>query len=176
MRQSRAQKDARSKVRPPVVEKRAEISRSKRRPHSRTPKTCRTEIRPRNCRTPRNTDSGLANDLRTNCAPYRRTLAAPTIRNRHSKKPADCARAGSGKRQRRVIRLKVRQVNCRASVSDADYLRLRPVRRFTETPYKTTGLPSVITSTFFSIPCARAAASNRCGGSWSGSKPRGNVP
>ena len=109
MRQSRAQKGARSKVQPPVVERRAEISRSKRRPHSQTPKTCRTEIRPRDCRRPTNTDSGSANDLRTNCAPCRRTLAAPTIRNRHSKKPADCARAGSGKRQRRVIRLILRQ-------------------------------------------------------------------
>ena len=176
MRQSRVQKGARSKAQPPVAERPVEISRSKRRPHSQTPKKCRTEIRPRDCRRPRNTDSGSANDLRTNCAPCRRTLAAPTIHNRHSKKPEDCARAGSGKRQRRVIRRKVRQVNCRASVSDARLFAIAPVRRFTETPYKTTGLPSVITSTFFSIPCARAAASNRCGGSWSGSKPRGNVP
>ena len=109
MRQSRGQKGARSKAQPPVVERRAEISRSKRRPHSQIAKTCRTEIRPRDCRRPRNTDLGSANDLRTNCAPCRRTLAAPTIRNRHSKKPADCARAISGKRQRRVIRLILRQ-------------------------------------------------------------------
>src|SRR6266566_3939733 len=51
-----------------------------------------------------------------------------------------------------------------------------PFRRFTETPYKTTGFPSVITRTFCSRPCSRAAASNRCGGSCSGSKPRRNVP
>src|SRR5215469_977374 len=42
--------------------------------------------------------------------------------------------------------------------------------------YSTTGLPSVMTRTFSSMPCARADASNRCGGSWSGSNPRGKVP
>ena len=109
MRQSRGQKGARSKAQPPVVEKRAEISRSQRRPHSQTAKTFRTEIRPRDCRTPTNTDSGSANDLRTNCAPCRRKLAAPTLRNRHSKKAEDCARAVSDKRQRQVTRLKARQ-------------------------------------------------------------------
>src|SRR6266511_4712482 len=125
MRQSRVQRGALSKARLPVVERRAEISRPKRRPHSQTAKTCRTEIRPRDCRRPRNTDSGSANDLRTNCAPCRRRQAAPTIHNRHSKKPEDCARAGLGRRQRRIIRLKARQINCRASVPDADYLQLR---------------------------------------------------
>src|SRR4029077_2394978 len=64
---------------------------------------------PRDCRTPRSTDSGSANDLRTNCAPCRRTPAAPIIHNHHSKKPPDSARAESGRRQRRVIRLKARQ-------------------------------------------------------------------
>src|SRR3954471_20279030 len=101
-----------------------EISRSKRQADSRTGKTCRTEILPRDCRKPRNTDSGSANDLRTNREPCPRTLAAPTIRNRHSKKPADCARAVSGKRERRVIRRKRHRVNCTASVSDAGYLQL----------------------------------------------------
>src|SRR6476646_10925378 len=109
MRPSRVQKGARSKAQPPVAERRAEMSRSKRRPHSRTPKTCRTEIRPRDCRRPRNTDSRLANDPRTSSAPCRRTPATPTTHNRHSKKRADCARAISGRRQRRVIRLILRQ-------------------------------------------------------------------
>src|SRR3954471_22174277 len=109
MHQSRAQKGARLKAQPPVVEKRAEISRSKRRPHSRTPKTCRTEIRPRDCRRPRNTDLRSANDLRTNCAPCPRKLAAPTTRNRHSKKRADCAKAISDKRERLRFRLKARR-------------------------------------------------------------------
>ena len=36
-------------------------------------------------------------------------------------------------------------------------------------PTSTTGLPSVMTRTLFSIPCARAQASKRCGGSCSGS-------
>src|SRR6267154_6909580 len=125
MRQSREQKGARSKAQPPVVGRPVELSRPKRRAHSGIVKTYRTEIRPRHCRTPRNMDSGSANDLRTNCAPCRRTLAAPIIHNHHSKKPADCAAAISGKRQRRVIRLKARRVNCRASVSDASYLQLR---------------------------------------------------
>src|SRR5437773_3836509 len=125
MRQSRVQKGARSKVQPPVVERPVEISRPKRRAHSQIVKTCRTEIRLRDCRTPRNTDSGSANDLRTNCAPCRRTLAAPIIHNHHPKRPADRARAVSDRMQRRVIRLRARQVNCRASVSDASYLQLR---------------------------------------------------
>src|SRR4030095_3226366 len=93
MHQSLVQKGAQSKARLPVVETSVEISKSKLRPHSRTPKTFRTEIRPRDYRRPTNTDSESANDLRTSCAPCRRTLAAPTIRNRHSKKRADCARA-----------------------------------------------------------------------------------
>jgi hypothetical protein len=109
MRQSRVQKGARSKAQPPVVGRPVEISRPKRRAHSQIVKTCRTEIRLRGCRRPRNTDSGLANDPRTSCAPCRRTPAAPTTRNRHSKKPEDCARAGLGRRQRRAIRLKARQ-------------------------------------------------------------------
>src|SRR6516164_2584422 len=98
--QPRVQKDARSKVQPPVAETSVEISRSKRRPYSQTGKTCRTEIRPLNCRRPTNTESTVANDLRTNCAPCRRRQAAPTIHNRHSKKRVDYAREGSGKRRR----------------------------------------------------------------------------
>src|SRR6516165_10549703 len=98
--QPRVQRDARSKVQPPVAETSVEISRSKRRPYSQTVKTCRTEIRRPDCRRPTNTDSGSANDLRTNCAPCRRTQAAPTIHNHHSKKRVDYARAGSGKRRR----------------------------------------------------------------------------
>src|SRR6266478_2398507 len=109
MRQSRVQKGARSKVQPPVVGRPVETSRPKRRAHSQIVKTCRTEIRPRDCRTPRSTDSGSANDLRTNCAPCRRTLASPIIHNHHSKKPADRARAVSDRMQRRVIRLRARQ-------------------------------------------------------------------
>src|SRR5882762_4592993 len=42
--------------------------------------------------------------------------------------------------------------------------------------HKTTGFPSIMTSTFSSTRCWRAAASRRCGGSCSGSKPRRNVP
>src|SRR6266478_6699648 len=125
MRQSREQKGARSKAQPPVVGRPVEISRPKRRAHSQIVKTCRTEIRLRDCRTPTSTDSGSANGFRTNCAPCQRTPAAPIIHNRHSKKPADCARAVSDRMQRRVIRLRERQVNCRASVSDASYLQLR---------------------------------------------------
>src|SRR4030095_215502 len=109
MLQSRGQKDARSKARPPVVETSVEISKSKLRRHSRTPKTCRTEIRPRDCRKPTNTDSASANDLRTSCAPCRQTLAAPTTHNRHSKKRADCARAERNKGQRRAGWLTARQ-------------------------------------------------------------------
>src|SRR5262245_16357840 len=109
MHQSRGQKDARSKARPPVVETSVEISKSKLQRHSRKPKTVRIEIRPRDCHRPTNTDSGSANDLQTNCAPYRRTLAAPTTHNRHSKKRADCARGGRDRSQRRVIRPKARQ-------------------------------------------------------------------
>src|SRR2546430_2037308 len=48
------------------------------------------------------------------------------------------------------------------------------VRRFLL--HTSTGLPSVITSTFSSMPCARAALSSRAGGSSSGSKPRRKVP
>src|SRR5262245_65017912 len=108
MLQSRAQTNARSRAQPPVAERGAEISRSTRPPHSQTAKTCRTEIRRRDCRRPRNTDSGSANDLRTNYAPCRQTLAEPTTHNRHSKKPADCAREGLGKTQRREVRPKMR--------------------------------------------------------------------
>src|SRR5262245_58742085 len=109
MHQSRGQKDARWKGRLPVVETSVEISRSKLRQHSRKPKTFRIEIRPRDCHRPTNTGSGSANDLETSCAPHRRTLAAPTTHNRHSKKRADCARGGLDRKQRRVIRRKARQ-------------------------------------------------------------------
>ena len=115
--QPRVQKDARSKVQPPVAETPVEISRSKRRPYSQTVKMCRTEIRPLNCRRPTNTESTVANDLRTNCAPCRRRQAAPTIHNRHSKKRVDYARAGSGRRERRVIRRKRRQESPYAWIS-----------------------------------------------------------
>src|SRR5213075_3283222 len=111
MRQSRVQKGARSKVQPPVVERPVEISRPKRRAHSQIVKTCRTEIRPQDCRTPRNTDSGSANDLRTNCAPCRQTPAAQTTHNRRSKKRADCATARLGRRERLLWRLKLRRDN-----------------------------------------------------------------
>ena len=107
--QPRVQKDARSKVQPPVAETSVEISRSKRRPYSQTVKTCRTEIPPLNCRRPTNTESRAANDLRTNCVPCRRRQVAPTIHNHHSKKRVDYARAGSRRRERRVIRRKRRQ-------------------------------------------------------------------
>ena len=130
MRQSRAQKDARSKAQPPVVEKRAEISRSKRRPHSQTAKTFRTEIRPRDCRRPRNTDSGSANDLRTNCAPCRRTLAAPTIHNRHSKKRSGLCQSRIRQKTTTSNPADSRaKINCRASAAQTpSYLRsaLRP--------------------------------------------------
>ena len=107
--QPRVQKDARSKVQPPVAETSVEISRSKRRPYSQTVKTCRTEIPPLNCRRPTNTESRAANDLRTNCVPCRRRQVAPTIHNHHSKKRVDYARAGSGRRGRQAIRLRARQ-------------------------------------------------------------------
>jgi hypothetical protein len=96
-------------LQPPVAETSVEISRSRRPRHLRKPKTCRTEIRLRDCRRPTNTDSGSASDLQTNCAPCRRALAAPIIRNRRSRKPEGCAKAGSGRRGRQVIRLKPRQ-------------------------------------------------------------------
>src|SRR4030095_4719272 len=102
MRQSGVQKDARSKVQPPVVKMSVEISRLKRQPHSQTAKTFHTEIRRRDCHRPKNADSGAANDLRTNCAPCRRTQAAPTIHNRRSKKRLDYAIARSGRRTRRL--------------------------------------------------------------------------
>src|SRR5215475_12098033 len=111
MHPSQGQKDARLKARQPVEETSVEISKSKLRRHSRKPKTFRIEIRPRDCRRPTNTDSRSANDLRTNCAPCRRTLAVPTTHNRHSKKQADCARAGSGKRRQQLAPLRVRRVN-----------------------------------------------------------------
>ena len=107
--QPRVQKGARLKVQPPVAETSVEISRSKRRPYSQTVKTCRTEIRLRDCRRPTNTDSGSASDLHTNCAPCRRRRAVPTVHNRHSKKRVDYARAESGRRGRQVIRLRARQ-------------------------------------------------------------------
>src|SRR5262249_46416460 len=109
MHQSQGQKDARSKARQPVVEKSVVISKSKLRRHLRRPKTFRIETRPRDCRRPTNMDSGSANGLRTNCAPCRQTQAAPTTHNRHSKRRADCARGGLGRREGRVIRLKARR-------------------------------------------------------------------
>src|SRR5215469_6269926 len=107
MLRSPGQRDARSKAQPPVVETSVEISKSKLRRHSRKPKTFRIEIRLRDCHRPTNTDSGSANDLQTSYAPYRRTLAAPTTHNRHSKKRADCAQAGSGRRSGRLRLLKM---------------------------------------------------------------------
>ena len=115
--QPRAQKGARARLQPPVAETSVEISRSKRRPYSQTVKTCRTEIRPLNCRRPTNTESTVANDLRTNCAPCRLRQAAPIIHNRHSRKREGCARAGSGRRERRVIRRKRRQESPYAWIS-----------------------------------------------------------
>ena len=99
------------KAPPPVAEMSVEISISKRQPHSRKPKTCRTEIRPRDCRRPTNRDSGSANDLRTNFAPYRRTQAGSITHNHRSKKRVDYAKAGSGRRRRRLRRLKMRRDN-----------------------------------------------------------------
>ena len=51
----------------------------------------------------------------------------------------------------------------------APSIRADRAARESKRAYNTTGVPSVMTRTFFSMPCSRAQASKRAGGSSSGS-------